>query len=61
MTECLEAAVQAKDVPMLDKTQVIKILTDGGTVCGLLCLNTAAQDEMCIRDRHGNAQRLFHV
>ena len=29
MTECLEAAVQAKGVPMLDKTQVIKILTDG--------------------------------
>ena len=44
MTECLEAAVRAKGVPMLDKTQVIKILTDGGTVCGLLCLNTAAQD-----------------
>ena len=43
MTECLEAAVQAKGVPMLDKTQVIKILTDGGTVCGLLCLNTVAQ------------------
>ncbi len=44
MTECLEAAVQAKGVPMLDKTQVIKILTDGGTVCGLLCLNVTAQD-----------------
>ena len=44
MTKCLEAAVQAKGVPMLDKTQVIKILTDGGTVCGLLCLNTVAQD-----------------
>lgn len=44
MTECLEAAVQAKGVPMLDKTQVIKILTDGATVCGLLCLNTVAQD-----------------
>ena len=44
MTECLEAAVQAKGVPMLDKTQVIKILTNGGTVCGLLYLNTAAQD-----------------
>ena len=44
MTECLEAAVQAKGVPMLDKTQVIKILKNGGTVCGLLCLNTAAQD-----------------
>ncbi|WP_455502253.1 FAD-binding protein [Gemmiger sp.] len=47
MTECLERAVQAKGVPMLDKTQVIKILTDGGAVCGLLCLNTAAQDD-CI-------------
>lgn len=45
MTECLEAAVQAKGVPMLDKTQVIKILTDGGTVCGLLCLNVTAQDD----------------
>ncbi|MEF2670090.1 MAG: FAD-binding protein [Gemmiger sp.] len=44
MTECLEAAVQAKGVSMLDKTQVIKILTDGGTVCGLLCLNVTAQD-----------------
>ena len=44
MTECLERAVQAKGVPMLDKTQVIKILTDSGAVCGLLCLNTAAQD-----------------
>lgn len=44
MTECLEAAVQAKGVPMMDKTQVIKILTDGGTVCGLLCLNVTAQD-----------------
>ena len=45
MTECLEAAVQAKGVPMLDKTQVIKILADGGTVCGLLCLNVTAQDD----------------
>ena len=46
MTECLEAAVQAKGVPMLDKTQVIKILTDGGTVCGLLCLNVTAQNDV---------------
>ena len=45
MTECLEAAVQAKGVPMLDKTQVIKILTNGGTVCGLLCLNVTAQND----------------
>ena len=45
MTECLEAAVQAKGVPMLDKTQVIKVLSENGTVCGLLCLNVTAQDE----------------
>ena len=44
MTECLERAVLAKGVPILDKTQLIKILADSGTVCGLLCLNTAAQD-----------------
>ena len=45
MTECLEAAVQAKGVPMLDKTQVIKVLSKNGTVCGLLCLNVTAQDD----------------
>lgn len=44
MTECLEAAVQAKGVPMLDKTQVIKVLSENGTVCGLLCLNVTAQN-----------------
>lgn len=43
MTECLESAVQAKGVPMLDKTQVIKILSENGVACGLLCLNLAAQ------------------
>ena len=45
MTECLEAAVQAKGVPMLDKTQVIKVLSKNGTVCGLLCLNVTAQND----------------
>lgn len=45
MTERLEAVVQAKGVPMLDKTQVIRILSDGEQVLGLLCLNTAAQAE----------------
>ena len=45
MTECLEAAVQAKGVPMLDKTQVIKVLSENGTVCGLLCLNVTAQND----------------
>ena len=45
MTECLESAVQTKGVPMLDKTQVIQVLSENGTVCGLLCLNVTAQDE----------------
>ena len=45
MTECLEAAVQAKGVPVLDKTQVIKVLSENGTACGLLCLNVTAQSE----------------
>ena len=43
MTEKLEAAVTAKGVPMLDNTQVIKIVSDGERVLGLLCLNTKAQ------------------
>lgn len=43
MTEKLEAAVTAKGVPMLDNTQVIKIISDGERVLGLLCLNTKAQ------------------
>lgn len=45
MTERLEEAVQAKGIPMLDHTQVIKILSDGKRVYGLLCLNTDAQTE----------------
>ena len=45
MTECLESAVQTKGVSMLDKTQVIKVLSENGTVCGLLCLNVTAQND----------------
>ena len=43
MTEKLEAAVQAKGIPFLNNTQVIRILSDGQKVYGLLCLNTQAQ------------------
>lgn len=49
MTEKLEAAVTAKGVPMLDNTQVIKIVSDGERVLGLLCLNTKAQS---VEDRY---------
>ncbi len=43
MTECLERAVLEKGVPLLDKLQVIKVLSENGAVCGLLCLDGAAQ------------------
>lgn len=45
MTEKLEAAVQAKGIPLMDHTQVIRILSDGQTVYGLLCLNTCSAEE----------------
>ena len=45
MTERLEEAVKAKDVPILDLTQVIHIVSDGEKVYGLLCLNLRAQTE----------------
>lgn len=45
MTERLEQAVQDLGIPLLDKTQVIKIISDGSQVGGLLCLNVTAQKE----------------
>ena len=45
MTEKLEAAVMAKGIPMLDNTLVIKVLSDGEKVLGLLCLNVKAEQE----------------
>lgn len=45
MTEKLEAAVTAKGIPLLDNAQVIRIISDGKKVYGLLCLNTAAQSK----------------
>ncbi len=45
MTERLEEAVRTKGVPMLDKMQVIRILSDGDKVYGLLCLDVTAGTE----------------
>lgn len=46
MTECLEQSVRDRQIPLLDKTQVIKILSDGRSVSGLLCYQvTAAKEE----------------
>lgn len=39
MTECLQAQVEALGVPVFDKLQVIRILTDGERARGLLCLD----------------------
>ena len=43
MTECLERAVCAAGVPLLDRMLVIQVLQEGGAVCGLLCLDQQAQ------------------
>lgn len=45
MTERLEEAVLSKGVPVLDFTQVIRIISDGKKAYGLLCLNTKAETE----------------
>jgi succinate dehydrogenase / fumarate reductase flavoprotein subunit len=45
MTECLERSVLNKDIHIFDKMQVVKILTDGARLCGLLCLNLAGADD----------------
>lgn len=44
MTEKLEAAVQAKGIPMLEHAMVIQILSDGKKAYGLLCINTQATE-----------------
>lgn len=43
MTEKLEQAVLEKRIPILDHTQVIRILSRDEKLLGLLCLNTQAQ------------------
>ena len=43
MTEVLEAAVEKKGITVLDGVQVIRVLTDGGRVTGILAIdNTSA-------------------
>lgn len=45
MTECLEQAVIEKGITILDHRQVIRILSDGMRVYGLLCLNTGSKEK----------------
>ncbi|MBP3877032.1 MAG: FAD-binding protein [Lachnospiraceae bacterium] len=44
MTEKLEQAVLLKKIPLLDHTQVIRILSDGAKVYGLVCLCTGSSE-----------------
>ena len=45
MTEALERSVKSKGIAILDKLQVISVLTNEGKLTGLLCLNLAATDD----------------
>ncbi len=44
MTECLEAEVKRKAVQIFDRLQVVRILSDGEKVKGLLCLRLDAAE-----------------
>ncbi len=45
MTECLQASVEAKNIGVFDKMQVVKVLSDGKRVHGLLCLDLEKEKE----------------
>lgn len=49
MTEALERAVREKGIPVYDHCQVIRILTDGGKVYGILCLDKEQGDYVVIK------------
>ena len=52
MTEALEGSVRQKGLRIQDSTLAVRILTDEGGVCGLLCYDSAAGDWLCIRCAH---------
>lgn len=45
MTEALEQSVNGKQIPIFDRMQVIRILSDRSKVYGLLCLDTSAPED----------------
>lgn len=45
MTECLEQSVREKNIEIFDKMQVIRILSDGEKVYGLLCLDLSCPED----------------
>ena len=49
MTEKLEQAVREKKIEILDHHQVIRILSDGEKLFGILCMNTKNGAHLLIR------------
>ncbi|MGI5899171.1 MAG: FAD-binding protein [Christensenellales bacterium] len=45
MTECLQRSVEKKGIKIFDGMQAVKLLKDGGKVCGILCVDMAMADE----------------
>lgn len=45
MTECLQKSVETKGICVFDQLQVVRLLTDGGRVYGLVCLDLTAEAE----------------
>lgn len=45
MTECLERAVGEKKIPIYDKLQAVRILTDRDRLRGVLCINLDAKSD----------------
>ncbi|MCL2811872.1 MAG: FAD-binding protein [Clostridia bacterium] len=45
MTECLQASVEAKGIPIFDQMLVIQVLSDGSRAQGLLCLDLTKQHD----------------
>lgn len=52
MTEALERSVSAKGIELLDFWRVIKILTEGGRVTGVACVNTVTGELSVIACRN---------
>lgn len=46
MTEVLEGEVGRKGIEVLDRAQAVKVLTSGGAVTGLLCIDRASTDRL---------------
>ncbi len=54
MTEALERSVRQKGIAIYDRLQAIELLVEEGRVCGLLCLDLAAENTRYVAFRCAN-------